>query len=143
MGGGDGFQDMELFGKNKQAWLQQFLDLPNGIPSHDTFRRVFARLNPKRFHHCFLSWTQAVPKLTQGAVVSLDGKTVKALFDRATELSPVHVVSACFSQNGGLVNTGTLRTSCMGLWTLVSMKTAVGFVKTMLRRTWLPCGVWR
>ena len=94
---------MELFGKSKQAWLQQFLDLPNGIPSHDTFGRVFARLNPKHFHQCFLSWTQAVSKLTQGAVVSLDGKTVKASLDRATELSPVHVVSAWCSQNGGLV----------------------------------------
>ena len=109
MVGGDGFQDMELFGKSKQAWLQQFLDLPNGIPSHDTFGRVFARLNPKRFHQCFLSWTQAVSKLTQGAVVSLDGKTVKASFDRATELSPVHVVSAWCSQNGGLVM-GQLKT---------------------------------
>ena len=47
MVGGDGFQDMELFGKSKQAWLQQLLDLPNGIPSHDTFGRVFARLNPQ------------------------------------------------------------------------------------------------
>ena len=74
MVGGDGFQDMELFGKSKQARLQQLLDLPNGIPSHDTFGRVFARLNPKHFHQCFLSWTQAVSKLTQGAVVSLDGK---------------------------------------------------------------------
>ena len=103
MVGGDGFQDMELFGKSKQAWLQQLLDLPNGIPSHDTFGRVFARLNPKHFHQCFLSWTQAVSKLTQGAVVSLDGKTVRASFDRATELFPVHVVSAWCSQNGGLV----------------------------------------
>ena len=109
MVGGDGFQDMELFGKSKQAWLKQFLDLPNGIPSHDTFGRVFARLNPKRFHQCFLSWTQAVSKFTQGAVVSLDGKTVKASFDRATELSPVHVVSAWCSQNGGLVM-GQLKT---------------------------------
>ena len=107
--GGDGFQDMELFGKSKQAWLAQFLDLPNGIPSHDTFGRVFARLAPEPFHQCFLSWTQAVSKLTQGAVVSLDGKTVRASFDRATELSPVHVVSAWCSQNGGLVM-GQLRT---------------------------------
>ena len=100
---------MELFGKSKQAWLQQLLDLPNGIPSHDTFGRVFARLNPKHFHQCFLSWTQAVSKLTQGAMVSLDGKTVRASFDRATELSPVHVVSAWCSQNGGLVM-GQLKT---------------------------------
>src|SRR5215470_15102155 len=57
--GGEGFQDMELFGKCKEAWLQTCLALPHGIPSHDTFGRVFARLNPQRFQECFLSWTRA------------------------------------------------------------------------------------
>jgi predicted transposase YbfD/YdcC len=109
MVGGDGFQDMELFGQSKRAWLEGFLDLSNGIPSHDTFGRVFARLDPKQFHQCFLSWTQSVSALTQGTVVSLDGKTVKASFDRATALSPVHLVSAWCSQNGGLVM-GQLKT---------------------------------
>jgi predicted transposase YbfD/YdcC len=107
--GGDGFKDMELFGNSKREWLEQFLDLPNGIPSHDTFGRVFARLDPKQFHQCFLSWTQSVSELTQGAVVSLDGKTVRASFDRATELSPIHMVSAWCSQNSGLV-LGQLKT---------------------------------
>jgi predicted transposase YbfD/YdcC len=101
--GGDGFQDMELFGKSKHAWLQTFLALPHGIPSHDTFGRVFARLNPRRFQECFLSWTQAVAQLTQGTLVSLDGKTVKASFDRATAASPLHMLSAWCSDNGGLV----------------------------------------
>jgi DDE_Tnp_1-associated len=55
--GGEGFQDMELFGKSKLSWLQTFLALPHGIPSHDTFGRVFARLNPQRFQECFLAWT--------------------------------------------------------------------------------------
>ena len=109
MVGGDGFQDMELFGQSKRAWLEGFLDLSNGIPSHDTFGRVFARLDPKQFHQCFLSWRQSVSALTQGTVVSLDGKTVKASFDRATALSPVHLVSAWCSQNGGLVM-GQLKT---------------------------------
>jgi predicted transposase YbfD/YdcC len=101
--GGEGFQDMELFGKSKLSWLQTFLALPNGIPSHDTFGRVFARLNPERFQRCFLSWTQAVAQLTHGALVSLDGKTVKASFDRATAASPLHMLSAWCSDNGGLV----------------------------------------
>src|SRR5918992_4509177 len=109
MVGGDGFQDMELFGQSKRAWLEGFLDLSNGIPSHDTFGRVFSRLDPKQFLQCFLSWTQSVSELTQGTVVSLDGKTVRASFDRATEQSPVHVVSAWCSQNGGLV-LGQLKT---------------------------------
>jgi predicted transposase YbfD/YdcC len=101
--GGEGFQDMELFGKSKRAWLQTFLALPHGIPSHDTFGRVFARLNPQRFQECFLAWTRAVAQLTQGALVSLDGKTVKASFDRATASSPLHMVSAWCSEQGGLV----------------------------------------
>lgn len=107
--GGEGFQDMELFGKSKRPWLQTFLALPNGIPSHDTFGRVFARLNPQRFHACFLSWTQAVAALTHGALVSLDGKTVRASFDRATASSPLHMLSAWCSHNGGLV-VGQLKT---------------------------------
>ena len=101
--GGEGFQDMELFGKSKRVWLQTFLALPHGIPSHDTFGRVFARLNPQRFQECFVSWTQAVAQLTQGTLISLDGKTVKASFDRATASSPLHMLSAWCSANGGLV----------------------------------------
>jgi predicted transposase YbfD/YdcC len=107
--GGEGFQDMELFGKSKRQWLQTFLALPHGIPSHDTFGRVFARLNPTRFQECFLSWTRAVAALTQGTLVSLDGKTVRASLDRATAASPLHMVSAWCSQNGGLV-LGQLKT---------------------------------
>jgi len=107
--GGEGFQDMELFGKSKRQWLQTFLALPHGIPSHDTFGRVFARLNPTRFQECFLSWTRAVAALTQGTLISLDGKTVRASFDRATAASPLHMVSAWCSQHGGLVM-GQLKT---------------------------------
>jgi predicted transposase YbfD/YdcC len=101
--GGEGFQDMELFGKSKRTWLHTFLALPHGIPSHDTFGRVFARLNPERFQQCFLSWTQAVAQLTQGTLISLDGKTVKASLDRATAASPLHMLSAWCSDHGGLV----------------------------------------
>ena len=108
--GGEGFQDMELFGKSKLSWLQTFLALPHGIPSHDTFGRVFARLNPQRFQECFLSSTQAIAQLTEGALVSLDGKTVKASFDRATASSPLHMLSAWCAQNGGLV-VGQLKTA--------------------------------
>jgi predicted transposase YbfD/YdcC len=107
--GGEGFQDMELFGKSKRAWLQTFLALPHGIPSHDTFGRVFARLNPRRFQECFLAWTQAVAQLTTGALISLDGKTIRASFDRATASSPLHMLSAWCSEQGGLV-LGQLKT---------------------------------
>ena len=107
--GGEGFKDMELFGKSKRAWLQTFLALPYGIPSHDTFGRVFARLNPQRFQACFLSWTQAVAQLPPGTLVSLDGKTLRASFDRATASSPLHMLSAWCSDYGGLV-VGQLKT---------------------------------
>jgi len=100
--GGEGFQDMELFSKSKRAWLQTFLALPYGIPSHDTVGRVFARLNPQRFQACFLSWTRAVAQLTQGTLISLDGKTVKASFDRATARAPLHRLSAWCAEQGGL-----------------------------------------
>src|SRR5438552_16350812 len=95
--GGEGFQDMELFGKSKRAWLQTFLALPHGIPSHETFDRVFARLNPQRFQECFLAWTRAVAQLTRGTLVSLYGKTVKSFLDRATAASPLHMLSASVS----------------------------------------------
>jgi predicted transposase YbfD/YdcC len=101
--GGEGFQDMELFGKSKLQWLRIILTFPHGIPSHDTFGRVFARLNPQHFQQCFLSWTQAVAQLTQGALISLDGKTVKASLDRATAASPLYMLSAWCSEQGGLV----------------------------------------
>jgi predicted transposase YbfD/YdcC len=100
---------MELFGKSKQAWLHTFLALPHGIPSHDTFGRVFARLNPQRFRECFLSWTQAVAQFTQDTLISLDGKTVKASLHRATASSPLHMLSAWCSEQGGLV-IGQLKT---------------------------------
>src|SRR5215471_4713193 len=98
--GGEGFQDMALFGKSKRAWLQTFLALPHGIPSHDTFGRVFARLNPQRLQACFLSWTRAVAQLTHGTLITLDGKTVQASFDRATARSPLHMLSAWCSEQG-------------------------------------------
>src|SRR6516165_1531573 len=103
LAGGEGFQDMELFGKSQQAWLQTWLALPHGIPSPDTVGRVFARLHPQRFQACFVAWTQAVAQCTQGGLISLDGKSVKASLDRATASSPLHMVSAWCSANGGLV----------------------------------------
>jgi len=101
--GGEGFQDRELFGQSKRAWLQTFLTFPHGIPSYDTFGRVFARLDPQRFRECFLSWTRAVAQLTHGTLISLDGKTVQASFDRAMARSPFHMLSAWCSEQGGLV----------------------------------------
>jgi hypothetical protein len=93
---------MDLFGKSKRAWLQTFFAFPPGLPSHDTFGRVLARLHPQRFQTCLLSWTQAVAPLTQGTLGARDGKTVPAALERATASSPCHMVSAWCSAHGGL-----------------------------------------
>jgi hypothetical protein len=101
--GGEGCQDMALFGKSKRAWLQPCLALPHGIPSPDTLGRVFARLHPQRFRECLLSWPRAVAPLPQGTRLSLDGKTVQASFARATASSPLPMLSAWCAEQGGLV----------------------------------------
>ena len=70
--GAEGWTDIESFGLQKQAWLGQFLDLTNGIPSHDTFGRVFARLDPEQFRKSFLNWVQADFEVTNGQVIAID-----------------------------------------------------------------------
>ena len=68
---------MEALGKAKESWLRQFLELPYGIPSHDTFRRLFMRLNAQEFEQCFINWVQAIHTLTTGQVVAIDGKCLQ------------------------------------------------------------------
>lgn len=97
--GANGWTDVELFGKSKRAWLQTFLELPNGIPSHDTFGRVFAMLDAGQFERCFVSWVSAVSELTKGEVVAIDGKTLRRSHDRANGKSALHLVSAWSSAN--------------------------------------------
>ena len=75
--GAEGWTDVENFGRQKQTWLRQFLDLQNGIPAHDTFGRVFARLDPESFRRSFLSWVQAVFEVTAGQVIAVDGKKLR------------------------------------------------------------------
>ena len=92
--GADGWGAIELYGKTKYEWLKGFLELPNGIPSHDTFSRVFARIEPKQFQECFLSWVNSITKKLELEVIAIDGKTMKQSYDRKQSQKPLHIVSA-------------------------------------------------
>ncbi len=96
--GAEGWVDIESFGKTKEAWLKTFLELPNGIPSHDTFGRVFARIDPKQFEECFLNWVRSLNEKIAG-VVALDGKTLRRSHDAANGKKALHMVSAWAAEN--------------------------------------------
>ena len=96
----DEFEHMEIWAKANKVWLKRFLELPHGIPSHDTINRVFARIDPKRFAECFLSWMAEVATLAPGEIVAIDGKTLRGSFDRARSKAPLHMVSAWATANG-------------------------------------------
>jgi predicted transposase YbfD/YdcC len=97
--GADNWVEVEMFGKAKERWLRQFLDLPHGIPSHDTFGRIFAQIDPGQFETSFLSWVQAVFEITDGQVVAIDGKTVRCSHDRSNGKAAIHLVSAWATAN--------------------------------------------
>lgn len=97
--GADEVTAMATFGQARQAWLQTFLALPHGIPSHDTFGRVLARLNPRAFERCFRSWVARVAQLTAGEVVAIDGKTARRSHARGQGQPAVAVVSAWAREN--------------------------------------------
>ena len=95
----DGWVDVENYGVSKHTWLATFLPLPNGIPSHDTFGRVFARIDPQQFQACFIRWMRDIYRVTNGEVVPIDGKTLRHSFDTELGLSPIHMVSAWATSN--------------------------------------------
>lgn len=99
--GAEGWEHMNEWGIAKQTWLKENLglELANGIPRDDTFRRVLSQLDPAEFGVCFLSWTQAIQHHTRGEVIALDGKTLRHTFDMATGQKAIHMVSAWASQN--------------------------------------------
>lgn len=97
--GADGWVGMETYGRAKEPWLQTFLALPNGIPSHDTFGRVFARLDPEQLQMCFLQWVRTVSRVTDGEVIAIDGKTVRRSYDASGDKGAIHMVSAWASEN--------------------------------------------
>lgn len=99
MSGAEGWEDMAEYGRAKQDWLSTFLSLPNGIPCADTFRRVFARLDPEQMQRCFVSWVNAIRELLGAEVVGIDGKTLRHSDDKGCGKAAIHMVSAWASAN--------------------------------------------
>ena len=96
----ESWDDIALYGRNKLPWLKTFLNLPNGIPSHDTFRRVFMLIDSVPFEAAFLSWVGTLVCDFDREVVAIDGKTVRRSFDRGREQNPLRMVSAWASKQG-------------------------------------------
>ena len=106
--GADGYVAIATWGEAQKDWLTSILDLPNGIPSHDTFARVFSLLSPEAFGAAFRIWMQETASLSQGAVVAIDGKTLCGSRCKSTEQAAIHMVSAFASANGVVL--GQLKT---------------------------------
>jgi predicted transposase YbfD/YdcC len=103
------WEDIQDYGDYKLEWLKRFLDLPHGIPSHDTIRRLFIRLDPQSLQRCFFSWVESVREQTEGDVVAIDGKTLRRSGEAASGKMPIHLVSAWAVANGMVL--GQMRTS--------------------------------
>jgi predicted transposase YbfD/YdcC len=98
--GAESWVEVETFGKMKQAWLKTFLELPYGIPTHDTFGRVFAALDAEAFQSCFARWVEGVFSATRGEVVAVDGKTIRRSHNKSSGKQAIHMVSAWASTTG-------------------------------------------
>ena len=97
--GATSFVDMEDFGNAKLDWFVERLELTNGIPSHDTFRRVFSMVDPTQFTRCFMGWSQEIRRAVGGDIIAFDGKTLRRSFNNATGLAAIHVLNAWSSAN--------------------------------------------
>jgi predicted transposase YbfD/YdcC len=95
----DDWDEVVLWGRAEQTWLATFLELPNGIPSEDTFSRLFARINPEAFERCFIEWTRSLASTSEGRLIAVDGKTLRRSFAHGWNKRMVHLVSAWCGQN--------------------------------------------
>ncbi len=101
--GAEGWEDIEGLGRSQAAWLRQFLELPCGIPAHDTFRRVFSLLDAQAFEARFGRWVEGVFRVQRGQVVAIDGKTIRGSHDKRAGQDAIHLISAWASQSGLLL----------------------------------------
>jgi len=98
--GAESWDDLAEFGEVKQDWFATFLELPNGIPSHDPFNRVFAARNPEQFRQAFLNWMRSMLPVLPAQLIAIDGQTVRRSYDTWNEKPAIHLVSAWASANG-------------------------------------------
>ena len=97
--GADGWIDIEMYGIARKKWLGEFLSLPNGIPSHDTFARVFSQINPEEFNRCFLNWVKGIRQITAGEIIAFDGKQSRNSGDKKNGQGVINTVSAWATSN--------------------------------------------
>ncbi len=97
--GADDFVAITTFAKKKRKWFETFLDLSNGIPSHDRFNAILAAIKPAEFEKCLLEWITALHEITDGQIVPIDGKTLRGSYDKASNKSAIHMVSAWATTN--------------------------------------------
>lgn len=132
--GADDWVAVETFGREKAEWLGTFLKLPGGIPSHDTFGRVFARVNPEEFRRCFLAWVRAVVGDPGEQVVAIDGKTLRRSHDRRAGKEALHLVSAWATASGlvvGQVATDTKSNEITAIPVLLRLLALEGAIVTI------------
>jgi len=129
----DSWEEIAAFGESKKAWLKQWLALPNGIPSPDTFQRVFAKLDAQAFHARFVAWVQTVFDVTEGQVIAIDGKTGRGTCDRQGQAS-LHLVSAWATDNQltlAQVNVGAKANEISAIPTLLEVLVLKGCIVTL------------
>jgi len=97
--GAEDWKAVSLYGRKKKRWLKTFLELPNGIPSYYTFRRVFLYLDPEKLQECFLEWVAALSEVSRGQIIAIDGKCLRGSVDQAGQRAAIHMVSAFASAN--------------------------------------------
>lgn len=97
--GAEYWTEIEEFGKERREWFSSFLELPHGIPSHDTLNDFFRRLNPTEFEKYFIEWMKQVAHITNGEVIAIDGKTLRGSYDKCDDKAAIHMVSAYATSN--------------------------------------------
>jgi predicted transposase YbfD/YdcC len=132
--GADGWAAIEEYGQAKETWLREFFELPHGIPSDDTFRRVFTCLSPTQFQDRFVNWVQAISTRTAGQVVPIDGKTVRRSYDRGDNKAAIHMISAWASADHlvlGQVKTDTKSNEITAIPDLLHLLALEGCIVTI------------